>query len=105
MFRRLHDFLVIQSEQGNISRQEAVSMIPPLMMDLKPNQTVKPGLTFIKVHDCSAEKGPRDVDRSDVNNTRAARLIGTGHVRRARLQDVPDCRRRFPRRWLLPLYV
>lgn len=58
MFRRLHDFLVIQSEQGNISRQEAVSMIPPLMMDLKPNQTVKAGPTFIQYHACSADNAP-----------------------------------------------
>ncbi|EDQ91030.1 uncharacterized protein MONBRDRAFT_36363, partial [Monosiga brevicollis MX1] len=37
---QLHDALVMQSEQGNISRQEAVSMIPPLLLDVKPNQRV-----------------------------------------------------------------
>ncbi|ODV79988.1 S-adenosyl-L-methionine-dependent methyltransferase [Suhomyces tanzawaensis NRRL Y-17324] len=33
-------FLVIETEVGNISRQEAVSMIPPLLMDIKPHHNV-----------------------------------------------------------------
>ncbi|PWA02302.1 hypothetical protein BB558_001571 [Smittium angustum] len=37
---KFHKFLVTESEIGNISRQEAVSMIPPLLLDVKPNHAV-----------------------------------------------------------------
>lgn len=33
-------FLVLETTVGNISRQEAVSMIPPLLMDVKPHHAV-----------------------------------------------------------------
>jgi multisite-specific tRNA:(cytosine-C5)-methyltransferase len=33
-------FLVGETEIGNISRQEAVSMIPPLLLDVKPEHFV-----------------------------------------------------------------
>ncbi|EMG48732.1 hypothetical protein G210_0651 [Candida maltosa Xu316] len=33
-------FLVIETEVGNISRQEAVSMIPPLLLDVQPHHYV-----------------------------------------------------------------
>ncbi|ORX42903.1 S-adenosyl-L-methionine-dependent methyltransferase [Hesseltinella vesiculosa] len=33
-------FMVAENETGNINRQEAVSMIPPLLMDIKPHQKV-----------------------------------------------------------------
>ncbi|XP_033123738.1 RNA cytosine-C(5)-methyltransferase NSUN2-like isoform X2 [Anneissia japonica] len=36
----LHKFLVDETESGNISRQELVSMIPPLLMDVKPHHRV-----------------------------------------------------------------
>lgn len=39
-YRRLHDLLVSQTDQGNISRQEAVSMIPALLLDVQPNHRV-----------------------------------------------------------------
>ncbi|KAL1744277.1 S-adenosyl-L-methionine-dependent methyltransferase [Schizophyllum fasciatum] len=35
-FRKFHSFLVGETEVGNISRQEAVSMLPPLFLDVKP---------------------------------------------------------------------
>ncbi|KFD69693.1 hypothetical protein M514_10635 [Trichuris suis] len=35
-FRQLHKFLVAETACGILSRQEAVSMIPPLFMDVKP---------------------------------------------------------------------
>ncbi len=38
--QRFHTFLVTESEQGNISRQEAVSMIPPLLMAVEPHHKV-----------------------------------------------------------------
>ena len=34
--------------QGNISRQEAVSMIPPLLLDVKPHHKVS--TMFVHVH-------------------------------------------------------
>jgi len=37
---RLHNFLISETDCGNISRQEAVSMIPPLLLDVKPHHKV-----------------------------------------------------------------
>jgi len=37
---RLHNFLISETDSGNISRQEAVSMIPPLLLDVKPQHKV-----------------------------------------------------------------
>lgn len=34
---RLHNFLQAETVSGNISRQEAVSMLPPLVLDVKPH--------------------------------------------------------------------
>lgn len=39
-FSAFQKFLVSETSVGNISRQEVVSMIPPLVMDLKPGMTV-----------------------------------------------------------------
>ncbi|EIW77165.1 S-adenosyl-L-methionine-dependent methyltransferase [Coniophora puteana RWD-64-598 SS2] len=39
-FRKFHSFLVYETEVGNISRQEAVSMIPPLLLDVEPHHKV-----------------------------------------------------------------
>ncbi|KAI7901521.1 S-adenosyl-L-methionine-dependent methyltransferase [Cokeromyces recurvatus] len=39
-FQKFHKFMVTETEAGNISRQEAVSMVPPLLMDIKPHQWV-----------------------------------------------------------------
>lgn len=36
VYYRLHNFLIAETSTGNISRQEAVSMIPPLVLDVKP---------------------------------------------------------------------
>ncbi|KAG7288045.1 hypothetical protein NEMBOFW57_007565 [Staphylotrichum longicolle] len=38
--RAFQKFLVSETSVGNISRQEVVSMIPPLLMDVKPGMTV-----------------------------------------------------------------
>ncbi|XP_071785595.1 RNA cytosine-C(5)-methyltransferase NSUN2-like [Asterias amurensis] len=38
--KKLHNFLITETESGNISRQEAVSMIPPLLLDVKPHHKV-----------------------------------------------------------------
>ncbi|KAJ1680129.1 tRNA (cytosine-5-)-methyltransferase ncl1 [Spiromyces aspiralis] len=37
---KFHKFLVTEAEVGNISRQEAVSMIPPLLLDVRPHHLV-----------------------------------------------------------------
>ncbi|XVF59014.1 hypothetical protein PTKIN_Ptkin07bG0239800 [Pterospermum kingtungense] len=37
---RFHEFLKLETEIGNISRQEAVSMVPPLFLDVRPDQFV-----------------------------------------------------------------
>ncbi|RXW16069.1 hypothetical protein EST38_g9789 [Candolleomyces aberdarensis] len=39
-FKKFHSFLVFETEVGNISRQEAVSMIPPLFLDVEPHHKV-----------------------------------------------------------------
>ena len=39
-FQVFKQFLIDQTESGNISRQEAVSMIPPLVLDVKPHHKV-----------------------------------------------------------------
>ncbi|XP_034949352.1 tRNA (cytosine(34)-C(5))-methyltransferase [Chelonus insularis] len=35
-FFRLHNFLIAETNSGSISRQEVVSMVPPLVLDVKP---------------------------------------------------------------------
>ena len=37
---RFHKYLVAETDTGNITRQEAVSMIPPLFMDVEPHHRV-----------------------------------------------------------------
>ncbi|CAG8726736.1 11640_t:CDS:2, partial [Ambispora leptoticha] len=39
-FKKFHQWLVSETEAGHISRQEAVSMIPPLLLDVKPHHYV-----------------------------------------------------------------
>ena len=39
-FKQFHTWLVSETTVGSISRQEVVSMIPPLMTDIKPGMTV-----------------------------------------------------------------
>ncbi|KAF8551427.1 S-adenosyl-L-methionine-dependent methyltransferase [Imleria badia] len=39
-FKKFHSFLVHETEVGNISRQEAVSMLPPLLLDVQPHHKV-----------------------------------------------------------------
>lgn len=39
-FRRFQSFLVYETEVGNISRQESVSMLPPLFLDVQPHHKV-----------------------------------------------------------------
>ena len=39
-YQRFHEMLVSETESGGISRQETVSMIPPILLDVKPNHKV-----------------------------------------------------------------
>ncbi|KAL7747221.1 tRNA (cytosine-5-)-methyltransferase ncl1 [Sorochytrium milnesiophthora] len=39
-FKKFHAFLLAETEVGNVSRQEAVSMIPPLLLDVQPHHLV-----------------------------------------------------------------
>ena len=39
-FSQFQKFLVAETDVGNISRQEVVSMIPPLLIDARPGMTV-----------------------------------------------------------------
>ncbi|CCE64226.1 hypothetical protein TPHA_0H00150 [Tetrapisispora phaffii CBS 4417] len=39
-FAKTQRFLVVETDVGNISRQEAVSMLPPILLDVKPHHTV-----------------------------------------------------------------
>lgn len=38
----VHDFMKRENEGGGITRQEAVSMIPPLFLDVQPHHLVPP---------------------------------------------------------------
>lgn len=39
-YYKLHNFLIAETTAGSISRQEAVSMIPPLVLDVQPHHKV-----------------------------------------------------------------
>ncbi|XP_017229044.1 uncharacterized protein LOC108204226 [Daucus carota subsp. sativus] len=40
ILERFHEFLKLENEIGNITRQEAVSMVPPLFLDVRPDHFV-----------------------------------------------------------------
>ena len=40
VYFRLHNFLVAETESGSISRQETVSMLPPLVLGVRPHHAV-----------------------------------------------------------------
>ncbi|KAF6737121.1 tRNA (cytosine(34)-C(5))-methyltransferase [Oryzias melastigma] len=40
LLEKFHQFLVSETESGNISRQEAVSMIPPLLLKIEPHHRI-----------------------------------------------------------------
>ena len=41
---RLHEFMKLENDAGGITRQEAVSMIPPLLLDVQPHHSVRSAL-------------------------------------------------------------
>eukprot|EP00741_Cyanophora_paradoxa_P011543 tig00020562_g11151.t1 len=40
LLKAFHEFLMVETDLGNISRQEAVSMIPPLLLEARPGDCV-----------------------------------------------------------------
>lgn len=51
-YSKLHQFLIMETAGGNISRQEAVSMIPPLLLDVQTHHKVGE-----QNNTCIAQKG------------------------------------------------
>lgn len=81
---RLHSFLVDETKIGAITRQEAVSMIPPLLLDVQPSHKVldmcaAPGsktaqiLEMLQVRHCDIPAGL--VVANDLHNKRSYMLV------------------------------
>ncbi|KAG1701199.1 tRNA (cytosine(34)-C(5))-methyltransferase [Nymphon striatum] len=81
---KLHTFLVGETESGNISRQEAVSMIPPLVLNVKSHHKVldlcaAPGsktaqlIEMLHNHDNTIPEGV--VVANDMDNKRCYMLV------------------------------
>ncbi|KNA12127.1 hypothetical protein SOVF_128720 [Spinacia oleracea] len=108
---RFHEFLKLANEIGNITRQEAVSMVPPLFLDVHPNHFVldmcaAPGsktFQLLEIIHRTNETGSLpsglvvandvDVQRSNllIHQTKrmcTANLMVTNHE----AQDFPGCR-------------
>ncbi|KAF8323022.1 S-adenosyl-L-methionine-dependent methyltransferase [Clavulina sp. PMI_390] len=69
-FKKFQDFLVYETDVGNISRQEAVSMIPPLVLDVEPHHKVldmcaAPGSKTAQLID-ALHSGPSGADPTGV---------------------------------------
>lgn len=83
---RLHNFLIVETTAGSISRQEAVSMIPPLVLNVQPTDKVldmcaAPGsktAQLIEALHASPEQykiPPGFVLANDVDNNRCYMLV------------------------------
>lgn len=82
---RLHNFLIAETKSGNISRQEAVSMIPPLVLDVQPHHKcldlcAAPGSKTAQIiealHSDGCGKIPKGfVVANDVDNKRCYMLV------------------------------
>eukprot|EP00918_Siedleckia_nematoides_P065951 GHVU01143434.1.p1 GENE.GHVU01143434.1~~GHVU01143434.1.p1 ORF type:complete len:849 (+),score=142.06 GHVU01143434.1:201-2747(+) len=69
--KKLHDFLVAETNAGMISRQEAVSMIPPLLLDVKPHH---------KVFDMCAAPGSKTAQLVELIHRNEGELVPEGLV-------------------------
>lgn len=63
-FAHFQRFLVVETAVGNVSRQEAVSMIPPLLLDVQPHHTVldtcaSPGSKTVQLIEALHQDGDR----------------------------------------------
>lgn len=70
-FAKTQRFLVLESIVGNISRQEAVSMIPPLLMDIEPHHAVL---------DMCAAPGSKTAQLVEALHAKDAEKAATGFV-------------------------
>ncbi|EEP82306.1 hypothetical protein UREG_07171 [Uncinocarpus reesii 1704] len=84
-FASFHKFLVSETEVGNISRQEVVSMIPPLLLDVRPGMVVldmcaapgsKSAQLMEMIHAGEEEKMKKLADKLENNDAQAARQQG-----------------------------
>ncbi|VDK45024.1 unnamed protein product [Anisakis simplex] len=83
LLKNFHNFLVTEAELGNISRQEAVSMIPPLLLDIKGHHKVldacaAPGsktMQIIEMMHADSEMPTGLVVANDVDNSRCYLLV------------------------------
>lgn len=84
-FYRLHNFLIAETSSGAISRQEAVSMIPPLVLDVKSHHKVldmcaAPGSKTAQIiealhADCGGKIPSGFVIANDLDNKRCYMLV------------------------------
>ncbi|XP_020284841.1 tRNA (cytosine(34)-C(5))-methyltransferase isoform X2 [Pseudomyrmex gracilis] len=81
---RLHNFLIAETNNGSISRQEVVSMVPPLVLDVKPwhkvlDMCAAPGSkTAQLIEMIHADEGnvfPGFVIANDLDNNRCYMLV------------------------------
>ncbi|XP_058450073.1 tRNA (cytosine(34)-C(5))-methyltransferase [Malaya genurostris] len=81
---KLHNFLIAETSSGNISRQEAVSMIPPLVLGVQPHHKVldmcaAPGsktAQLIEALHADGENLPKGfVLANDIDNNRCYMLV------------------------------
>ena len=82
--QRLHNFLLSETESGYISRQEAVSMIPPLVLDVKPHHKIldmcaapgsKTAQLIEMLHDSRDGTSEGVVIANDIDNKRCYMLV------------------------------
>lgn len=84
-FSKLHQFLIMETAGGNISRQEAVSMIPPLLLDVQTHHKVldmcaapgsKTAQIIEMIHAADSNPVPSGlVVANDVDNNRCYMLV------------------------------
>ncbi|KAI5704527.1 hypothetical protein M8J75_006344 [Diaphorina citri] len=84
-FSKLHQFLIMENATGHISRQEAVSMIPPLLLDVQTHHKVldmcaapgsKTAQIIEMIHAADSNPVPSGlVVANDVDNNRCYMLV------------------------------
>ncbi|XP_011170203.2 tRNA (cytosine(34)-C(5))-methyltransferase [Solenopsis invicta] len=82
---RLHNFLIAETNNGSISRQEVVSMVPPLVLNVKPSHKVldmcaapgsKTAQLIEMIHADEGNDPPEGfVIANDLDNTRCYMLV------------------------------
>ncbi|KAF5298709.1 hypothetical protein FQA39_LY11719 [Lamprigera yunnana] len=68
---KLHNFLITETENGTISRQETVSMIPPLLLDIKSHH---------KILDMCAAPGSKTAQIIEILHGESNDVLPTGYV-------------------------